>query len=221
VIGRRREGKTTLALHLALQNPGGVAAFDIRREYRGFPTARTAEEFSSLLDSVPRVVVYQPQFDLRSEFSAFALALWRRGFFTLLIDEASQLQTASGAHEWLDRFVRMADCSVSLVQALHRPVDASVLCRSLATDWYIFRTTEPRDLEAVAERCGEEVARAASSLPHHHFVHFEVDAQRSNVCADPRSWFVLIRKGGKKKWQHHRRSIAARPLRALVPFAAL
>src|SRR5690242_3750530 len=103
IFGRRRQGKTTLALHLALAMPGGVAIYDINSQVERFAGSTTSDIglFGNWIgDSPIRVLVYRPQRDVWGEFDGFAETLWHKRGFTLLIDEASQLQSASSAHPW-------------------------------------------------------------------------------------------------------------------------
>lgn len=199
IFGRRRQGKTTLGLHLAMAGSGGVAIYDINSQIERFPKNTTSDLglFANWLDaSDERVLVYRPQRDVWGEFDGFAEILWHKRGFTLFIDEASQLQSASGAHPWLDRFVRMCSArDVQIIQTLHRPRDAATLCRSLATDWYVFRTTLESDLDVISEHCGgslsEQVGRFAEG--NHHALHWDDALGQADILSSPDQWFEPLR----------------------------
>ena len=144
------------------------------------------------------VAVYRPQRDVWGEFDAFAECLWRKKGFTLFIDEASQLQSPGQAHQWLDRFVRMCPSrDVHISQTMHRPRDAATICRSLATDWYIFRTTLQSDIDIIAERCGDEMAAQVAAFPEgsHHVLHWDDAAAEGELLTEPAEWFESLEVG--------------------------
>ena len=199
VFGRRGQGKTTLALWLALQNPGGVAIYDINAQIRCFPRQTTHDLgiFANWVDASDfRCLVFRPSRDVWGEFEGFAEILWRKRGFTLLVDEASQLQTSAGAHTWLDRFVRMAPRDdVAIIQTMHRPRDSATLCRSLATDWFVFFTTLGHDLTVIEEHCGEDHVATVQGLGEasHRVFHWDDAHGRAEVLNDPQRWFMRLR----------------------------
>ena len=62
----------------------------------------------------------------------------------------------------------------------------------MATDWYLSATTDPADLGAIAEQCGDEVAEAASKLEAKHFVHCELPARTFEISGDPSAWYESL-----------------------------
>lgn len=197
IFGRRRQGKTTLGLHLALEGNGGVAVYDINSQIERFRTTSDLGVFANWIDGSPdRVLVYRPQRDVWGEFDGFAEVLWHKRRFTLFIDESSQLQTAAGAHPWLDRFVRMCSArDVRIIQTLHRPRDSSTLCRSLASDWYIFRTTLESDLDVIAEHCGDSLGEAVRRFTEgsHHALHWDDSHAEGRILSNPAEWFEPLK----------------------------
>lgn len=196
-LGRRRQGKSTLAFHHALQQKGGIVVFDINAQFRDCPGVRTSDlaEFDTLVsNSQERIVIFRPARNVNEEFGAFCECLWKRQGYTLLIDEASQVQSAAGCNEWLDRFMRMAPPELKIFQTLHRPRDSATLCRSLATDWFIFRTTLPRDLDVIEEQCGEEarVRVAGFEEGSRVFYHWDDSLGKGEIIDHPESWKEVI-----------------------------
>jgi len=196
-FGRRQQGKSTLAFHLAQKAGLSIAVFDVNAQFRAWPesTYSNLEDFElALLEGLDGLLVYRPESDVDAEFSAFADLLWSRKDYTLLLDEASQLQTAGRPHEKLGRLIRMGDArAVNVFQTLHRPADSATLCRSLAHHWYVFRTTLESDLAVVAERCGAGAAEAVQQLGPFEYVHWDDDEQKLEVVKDAGTWFVDIR----------------------------
>jgi len=202
VFGRRQQGKSTLAFALAEEKQLPVAIYDINAQFRAWPEEVVSDpsDFALKIEDSD-LVIYRPESDPWEEFEPVADALWERDGYVLIVDEASQLQSPSAAHPKLDRLVRMCDAkTVHLIQTIHRPADAAVICRSLATDWYIFRTNQENDLKVIAERCGARVAQEAASIQPHEYVHWDDSAGIYTVCKRPDSWFRDI---------HDTRSIAA------------
>jgi len=195
-FGRRQQGKSTLAFHLAQQAGLSIAIFDVNAQFRAWPesTYSNLEDFElALLEGRDHLLIYRPESDPDAEFSICADLLWNRRDYTLLIDEASQLQTAGRPHEKLGRLIRMGDArAVNVFQTLHRPADSATLCRSLAHHWYLFRTTLETDLAVVAERCGMRAAEALQQLGPFEYVHWDDDKQALDVVKNPGAWFVDI-----------------------------
>ncbi|MGH9770312.1 MAG: hypothetical protein ACRD4Q_01200 [Candidatus Acidiferrales bacterium] len=194
VFGRRQQGKSTLAFALATEAGVPIAVYDINAQFRAWPEeeVREANDFALKLEDSD-LVIYRPEADPWEEFNQIADDLWERESYVLILDEASQLQSPGHAHPKLDRIVRMCDAkNVHLIQTIHRPSDTAMICRSLATDWYIFRTNQETDLKVIAERCGSAVAQAASEVAPHEYVHWDDSAGVYTVCKNPSSWFTDI-----------------------------
>lgn len=194
-FGRRRQGKSTKALSDALKENGGIVIYDINAQFRAFPRSTTSdlERFDQLVsEGDARIIVYRPQWSAWHEFGPVAQILRRLSGYTLLVDEASQLQKAVAAHPDLDWFVRMAPDGVRVFQTMHRPRDAATVCRSLATDWFIFRTTLRRDLEVIREQCGDEPAAAVARFREggRDVYHWSDEFGRGEILSNPREWFV-------------------------------
>jgi len=193
IMGRRFQGKTTLALHLAHKHGGGIAIFDPRRMIRAWPESSTSNfrRFREMIESADHpLVVYQPVVDTEAEFSEFGEYLWTRTGLVIFVDEAALIQKAGKPNLILDRYVRTADQDVWLIQTLHRPSDAAVTCRALASDWYIFRTHQENDLEAIVDRCGQEVADLARNLPQHHLIHWNDETATFELWQKPMEWYT-------------------------------
>jgi hypothetical protein len=131
--------------------------------------------------------------DVEQEFSDFCMAMDYFDSYTMLIDEASQIQSPGWLHPSLERLVRLADPEkISVIQTMHRPQDSHPLCRSLMSHLYIFRTSLERDLDIIESHCGREAREIVSNLPPHHLLHWSEDAESFEVWADPARWYMPI-----------------------------
>lgn len=200
IFGRRQLGKSTLSLFLGRQTQCGVIIFDPTGQFEnGVIACESLEELEEVLVSdrartLGTMISFRPQNDVYEEFDSFASMLWNFSNYCLIVDESSQVQSASKAHPKLDRFVRLANPRrVHLIQSMHRPADAATICRSLTTDWYIFYTTLKNDLDVIEEKCGEECRELVSRLPRHHLLHWSDDHGTHELWSEPEKWFVPIK----------------------------
>lgn len=199
VFGRRKLGKSTLALHLACSAAPGVIIFDPNGQFDCGLILSDPLDLQLALDEKTPLIVYRPINDVQSEFSELAAILWPYRNFALLIDEGSQVQTFSKPLPMLDRFVRLSNThSVHLIQTMHRPVDAATICRSLATDWYMFRSTQESDLKAIEERCGEEVRELVSTIAGEQgkgnpYVHWDDNVAQFELVQDSAAWYQQMK----------------------------
>lgn len=196
-IGRRGQGKTTLALHIALTQGLGVAVFDPNSQFRAWPETTTAdlEQFREMVLRGESLVIFRPGLSVKEDFEALANVLKGWLDYTFLIDEAWLLQGANWEEPMLGWLMRNADRErVKILQTVHRPTDASNVCRNLVTDWYIFCTRDRASLEVIADKCGPEVAEAVSRLEAKQYVHWDEEAQRLETSGPPSEWFRDMRR---------------------------
>lgn len=206
IIGRRREGKTTLAVHLALTSGKGIVIFDINSqvEIKNSIIVCELEGFHELMmlssKERPRIIIYRPiggaqSGALDAEFSEVAKVLWVSGHnYVFLVDEAHWLQTPQQANEMLETYIRMADSSVTLIQTVHTLSDTWTRGRSLASDIIMFQLTRSADLKAVQAEFGEDVSEQVKALPLHHYIHVDLDSHKTTKVDNPASWYHDLNK---------------------------
>lgn len=198
ILGRRRHGKSTLAMWLAQKQGRPIVVYDINAQFRAWPESvvYSADDLHVVLEvGRLKLIIFRPD-DEQKDFAAFAEELWDRQGYTLLVDEASFLQNPQTADPWLRKFIRAADPEdIGLIQTTHMPADLWGKGRGLSSDWYMFYLTRDADLRAVAEQCGEEVAVQVSKLGQREFVHYNLDTKASELVTDPTKWFVEINAG--------------------------
>lgn len=231
IMGRRGLGKTTLAEFIALKlNPNRVA-FDPGDQYQDF-AVRTSDlevvrdEFERDWQDEPLSLSYIPPVgpdpaadQVEPFWNSFANLLWEftgrhegGASYSLIIDEASELQSPAYVNPWLMRFIRRAprrergDVNpVETIQTFHRPQDLNGIVASQVDEFYIFKMTKERDLEVIAKEWGDEVAQAVKGLrspktnpPGRDVLKLDQETSKWEVITDPSTWYVDIRRPVEK-----------------------
>jgi hypothetical protein len=220
--GRRRSGKTTLAFRKALDGGGGIIVFDPKREFRGWPCS--VSSIAEINDAMrkkepPRVIIFHPEGDANEEFTLLgdwimaqhALAMdrqWdKKGFhFTLLVDEAHNIQGSNWSNKKLLEIVSQNRPEIlNVFQTFQSPKDAWNRIKSRISDWYIFSTNLPSDLEYLQKEIGvseQDVARI-QTLGDHEYAHFYFDGGRpvAQFNTEPKSWYISLEFNEQEKKQ--------------------
>lgn len=178
IVGRRRQGKSTLAYAIARSRRRSVIVFDPNDQFRALETLPDAAALPAWLEtsgeaSAARIVPAPP---VEEAWAAAADILdggrWAWGDYSLILDECSMLMSPAGVDERLERYARTAPADVGVFLTSHRPRDIAPLFRALATDWYVFQTTLDRDLEVLRANFGDTLADAVRTLPPYHCAHY-------------------------------------------------
>jgi hypothetical protein len=225
-VGEKRSGKTTLAFHIAL-NPtrydagqhdgGGVIVFDPKKEFRGWPaTVSSINELERAIRKKHRVIIWRPPSDGDVQLSFNELATWvlekhdlalaqgwdKTGFyFTLLIDEAYNLQSHARINEKLLRILSQCRPEIlNVFQTFQSVKNVNSDSRSRVSDWFLFTITLPTDLDRLEEFAMPEVIEQVKTLPEHEYVHFlnEKGKIASEVVTDSAEWYEPLDYEGKK-----------------------
>ena len=210
VFGRRRQGKSTLALRLAMTHHKTVFVFDPNAQFSNpaIPRVNDLEILGAWIEDEQiehGAIIYRPNAgSIHEEFDELVELIWGLGNYCLLIDEAAALQRPHSLHPQLERLMRQAPrdgaenadgtvVDVSVIQTLHRPTDAHSICRSLQTDTFIAQTQLARDLAIIEEQFGPEVAADLPNLSRWEFLHCFTDlegVQQYSVWDKPEGWYV-------------------------------
>lgn len=204
VIGRREQGKTTLARKMTLAAPSRLT-FDPRRMIRAAGAmhiqraAELPDAVDALLDAESQSgeIIYAPlEDDVQFAFSKFSAEVKRwmieapTRHVAILIDEVSFVDLKDPAFQWVLR------CSLRdnthIVMTSHRPVDIPPKVRAIADHWLLFACREPRDLDAVEDRCTMRVREVVQTLPPRHFIHWNDAKGTYATNNDPKSWYVAL-----------------------------
>jgi AAA+ ATPase superfamily predicted ATPase len=199
IYGRRRQGKSTLALSIALSRSDTVVVFDPANMYGNLPV-HVLSDYDSFdaaieVDKVFRIVPSDPAaaWEELSDYLDSGSFRWRD--YVLIIDEISLIQSPHYLPVSLERFVRLAPKDITVIVTTHRPVDTHNLLRSLAYDVFVFQTNLKRDLNYFADNYSPQLAAIATELGPHEVAHFWL-GKGGKVCierwSDPTLWYVDI-----------------------------
>ena len=95
------------------------------------------------------------------------------------VEEIPLLCSASYIPPELGKLVRLGrHRRVSLVWTAQRMAEVSRTLTAMTDSFVLFATTEPRDLDAIRDRCGDEIADKVEALGFHDFVVYDVVARK-------------------------------------------
>lgn len=209
-VGRRKEGKTTLAKHLAFRSYAGVVMFDPRNMISGVVVSSGDELELAIEQGAWRdgPLVYRcKSLDTETEFAEVCSVLFppnfSKGGFAFVIDEAGLLQSAHSINPDLLRIIKQHPTdppneSVAVIQTNHRMSEFNNSTKALLDELYIFQTTLPADLEVLDEHTGlPEVSEIVKGLPPHHCVRYlygrqPLGASQYEVWDDPSIWYTPL-----------------------------
>jgi hypothetical protein len=198
IIGRRRQGKSTLALALAKAQDKTVIVFDPNNQYRALPVISDLSAWieESESDSIGRIVPQPPVEDAWREIAEILDGgRWEWADYVLILDECSMLMSPHWVDETLERFARTAPKDVDVILTTHRARDIHPLFRALSTDWFVFQTNIALDVDVLRKNFTAELADVVQSLPKYHVAHYWLDEggiERVVVWDKPETWYVNI-----------------------------
>lgn len=201
IIGRREQGKTTLAYYQAEREPT-VLIFDPRgmfeEDFLQKEAAQHGFDLYAMLDTLPRVVVH-PEGDVIQSFNDTCDVMrdWLRDNpnepVAFLVDEARFVKVGTGSSPSFDHITRYtAVKNVKIILTAHRPADIAVDLRAIADYWCVFHTTQEHDLEVIEERCGAEAVRMVRELRTREFLVWNDGKAKMHVVRNPSAWHVSL-----------------------------
>jgi hypothetical protein len=203
ICGRMKEGKTTLALHLAHEWSKGVIAWDPRHRITGACYVNNADDLEDAIrdrEWEKGTIVFRPNgMELEEQFDEMCDVLFtpveRFDHFVLVIDEASDLQSSNRISKRLSQAVRQHPRSVLIIQTTHSLQDWHRASKDLTSDVYTFRL-RGRSLEALIDFCDgdSELEETIRNLPRHHCVRINLEAtdgeEEEIILLDkPEDWY--------------------------------
>jgi len=197
IIGRRRQGKSTLALALAIDKQQTTIIYDPNDQYGNIPVIEDVEAWmeAATLESVGRIIATDPIADFERLTETLDGGVWEWSDYTLIVDECSMLMTPGKVHPAMERYARTSPKDVHMILTTHRIVDVNVLFRALATDWFVFQCFLDLDVEYLTDQFGAQFAAECQSLDLYHVNHYWLEAggvPQSRVWTDPKLWHVDI-----------------------------
>lgn len=187
VIGRKGSGKSTM-LAERLKAVDRLVVFDPLGEHCGKKGWLPNE-----IDSLPELenffrwnrkrgqfaAGYVPGEELEEEVEGVAGILYQRGNLVFGIEEVPLICSASYLPPVLGKLIRTGrHRQIDIAWTAQRASECARTLTSLTDEFVLFSQTEPRDLDAIAARCGDEVARKVAELGRHDYITWDVGARK-------------------------------------------
>ena len=203
IIGSKGTGKSSLAETIFKRRPRAVV-FDTMGEYdHGFCVSEHLAFVRYLRANESFRVCYLPLEE--SDFSFVSKAVRLKGNLLYIVEEVSQYCSALSTEEEFSRCIQLGrHAKLDILYTGQRFADIARRVTSQTDIFYCFRVSEPRDIEAISARFGQEVADKISSLANLHYVRLEVGKDNRNV----NSHVVCFGSGRDPGGMVHRREIA-------------
>lgn len=203
IIGRKGTGKSTLTREI-LQRGDREFIFDAAADHLWVPDQFTDLDsaYAYILDrgSQPQTFIgsYIPETEdddktLITDVSEICGAVWEVGNQTIVLEELPTYSQPQWCPPKINKLFRLGrHRSINIVYTGQRAAELPRRATG-ATDLFIlFQTSEPTDLDKIAERCGNETADLVRRLGEHEFVVFDVRS-RSLLRIDS-GWYDLVLK---------------------------
>jgi hypothetical protein len=192
IVGRKGSGKSTRAATLLKYCPRVFVSDPMADHSNWLPDVFEGidEELDEYFEQASRAKTfacgYVPINDLEREFEEICDLVYHYGRMLFCVEEAPLICKAGYMPPVFGRIVRTGrHRGLDLLYTAQRASEVSRTLTS-ATDMFIFYSqTEPRDLDAIAERCGREVAARVAGLGLHESFIWDV-IEREIIQDSPR-----------------------------------
>jgi len=177
IIGRKGSGKSTY-VHCLLRHCPCFLVFDVMGEHVNENTNRLEspaqlERFLKWSRQQPTFAgIYVPSGDLGEEIEEASRLVYARGELCLVCEEVPLYTQAGYMPPLFGKLIRTGrHRQIDIAWTAQRAAEVPKTLTALTDVWVLFSQTEPRDLSALADRCGSDVADRVSELGlHDHFV---------------------------------------------------
>jgi len=185
-VGRRGSGKSTCVRSIASTCPR-VAVLDICAEHDWVPNRiRPADwpRFVAWSLSRSRFAGAMVPDQLDEDLPVFADTVFDRGDLVVVLEELPMYSQPQYLPPQLDRIIRLGrHRAVSVIWTAQRAAEVPRRVTAATDAFVLFRQTEPRDLDAIAERCGKAVSDQVASLARHEYLVWDVLAEQQTTLA--------------------------------------
>lgn len=195
IFGRMRQGKSTLSHYFANQAHAGVLIFDPNRQFSIGSLVYSREQLVTSLAEQESPVIYRPTLDIEEHFEQFGSVILdlQEGGISIVVDEASRLQSPNWIHPYLDAVIRASgSMGIDLFLTQHRMVDANGVVLELSAEYVFFQTKHPLSLARIADFTSEEVPDRVKALKRFEYLSWSVPEESFYVNSDSGSWHVPI-----------------------------
>lgn len=178
-IGRKGSGKSTV-LADTLQTLDRLIVFDPMAEHDWTPNELTS------LDALREFFLwnkkrelwaanYVPSEDLEADLEELSRLVYDRGDCTLAVEEIPLVASAGHMPDVFGKLVRTGrHRKVNVYWTAQRAAEVPRTLTSLTDEFIFFSQTEPRDLDAIAARCGNDIADRVAHLGEHEHIVYDV-----------------------------------------------
>lgn len=190
VIGRKGSGKSTRVKTMLLYVPR-IFVWDPMREYQdtvaNFMDGPHYLEEEHLLHryfkeagrSKTFALTYIPEEASEEEFEEICQIVYHYGHMLFVVEEAPLVMKAGYMPPTFGKIVRTGrHRGLDLLWTAQRAAEVARTLTSMTDVFIVYSQTEPRDLDAIAERCGREVADRVAGLGLHESFTWDVIERR-------------------------------------------
>jgi hypothetical protein len=176
IVGRKGTGKST-RVHELLRYCPRFIVFDVMGEHAN-------EEGENRFESLDQLVrflkwsrrqqtfaaVYMPSGDLEEEIEEVSRLVYARGHLCFACEEVPLYTQAGYMPPLFGKLIRTGrHQQIDIAWTAQRAAEVPKTLTALTDVWVLFSQTEPRDLSALADRCGREVADRVAKLGLHDY----------------------------------------------------
>ena len=183
VAGREGSGKSTAARRI-LQSCSRLFVFDCMADHSWVPNSfRNIDDVDEFLAWASMQTGFAgrliPQSDLAEDFAELSGIVNEQGNMLYAVEEVPMLCSPSFLPPQFDQIVRLGrHRRISLLWTAQRMAEVARRLTAATDVFVLFAHTEPRDLEAIADRCGSEVADKVAGLGLHGLLCWDVLGRR-------------------------------------------
>jgi hypothetical protein len=193
IVGRKGSGKSTRTNTLLKYAPR-VFAWDPMQDhasllpdwYEGPCEDELIDYFEEAEQKQTFACSYTPGDDLQTEFEEVCRLVYAHGEMAFVVEEAPLVCRANYMPPMFGKMVRTGrHRQIDILWTAQRASEVSRTLTSATDVWIFYSQTEPRDLDAIAERCGRDVAQQVVALGLHDSFFWDVIA-RKKIASSPR-----------------------------------
>ena len=185
IIGRKGSGKSTKLREL-LRHCARWVSFDPMSDHAALAGGNVFETIPALArflrwsrEQSAFAGVYVPQGDPAEEIEEAASLVYARGNLCFVCEEVPLYTQACYIPPLFCRLIRTGrHRHVDVGWTAQRAAEVPKTLTSLTDVWVLFSQTEPKDLAALAERCGRDVADRVAALGPHDFLLWDAVGRR-------------------------------------------
>ena len=184
IAGRKGTGKSEVTRDIG-EKCSRWYHFDTMGEHRWIANCQDTTDDATfwLLDVGQTSNVFHGRYlageDLENDLIQISDAVWDCANLTFCVEEIPMMSGPGHAPKRFMRIVRTGrHVNVNVVWTCQRLSEAPVTLRSATDIFILFHHSEPLDLSAISQRCGNDVAVAVSKLGEHDFLVWDVTARK-------------------------------------------